>query len=166
MLTKIIIGVSTFALAAFFSCSKAKTSEAEEKENADDEQETIEAGDVAIETNPLAVSYPEGLTVATLNDDGTAEVEIQAQTATVGTVAISYGDETSNALTLTTQDGGGQGVQPQGSGPNSCPVSYEEIATASPNNKERIAANRDLIIQRAEQYAKDHTARSKDADTL
>jgi hypothetical protein len=160
-----VIAVSVVATAMFFSCEKTKKSESNEKAN-ETETETVEVGQVAVDANPLAISYPEGLTVSTLNSDATEEVQIQTQTATAGTVAISYGDDASGGLTLTTQGPGEQGVQMQGSGPGNCPVSYDDVANSTLANKAKIAANRKLIIERAEQYAKDQTARSKAADTL
>ena len=162
MKTKIVASFATVTLAAFFSCSKAKKSEP--KEEGEDGAEAKEAGEVAIETNPLAISYPEGLTVSTLNDDATEEVEIQAQTVTAGTVAITYSDDAAMELLQSAPPAGGQGIQATGTGPDNCPLTYEEVANAT-GNKIKIAANRKLIIERAEQYAKDQTARSKAADT-
>lgn len=77
--------LSVAVVAASAACEKSKSSEPEAKET----DETTKTGEVAIETNPLAESYPDGLTVTAFStsDDATT-----ASTTSAGTVAIDYTD--------------------------------------------------------------------------
>jgi hypothetical protein len=159
------IGVATALATSFYACGK-KVAEApaEDKATTDtDGSDPDKAGTVAI--NPLASSYPEGLAVTSFSSDTTGAAELTAQTATAGTVAVTYSDSSLALSNLQAQLNGLALTEPP-LGDRQCAESYEAEIAADPIKKAQYDEGYAAAVARAADWEanKDPSAKQRNAE--